>query len=198
MNRQYEKAIEPLVKARESSYLAREFLAMAYAQRGRLDDAKAETDSFLKALPDICLSFFRIYYAHHKREADRAHIIEALGRAGFPEWPFGYEGRAQDRLDGSTLKTLALGRTWVGHTGAGLQFMQEIGADGKVAFRSTQSLVTGNASVQDDMLCLKSAYHLMGRKRCGYVYRNPGGTLEENNAYVYVGPTDLLFFSPLR
>jgi len=198
MNRQYEKAIEPLEKAKESSFFAREYLAMVYAQLGRLDDAKVETDNLLKTFPDMCLSFNQVYYEHHKREADRAHIIEALRKAGVPEWPFGYEGRAQDRLDGSALKTLALGRTWVGQTGAGLQFMQEIGADGKFAFRSAQSLITGNASVQDDMLCLKSAHFLMGRKRCGYVYRNPGGTLKENNAYVYVSPSDLLFFSPLR
>ncbi|KKL47739.1 hypothetical protein LCGC14_2332510, partial [marine sediment metagenome] len=127
-----------------------------------------------------------------------AHLLDALRKAGLPEWPFGYEGRAEDRLDGSALKTLALGRTWVGQTSAGLQFMQEIGAEGKVAFRSTQSLITGNASMRGDILCLKSSYILMGRKRCGYVYRNPGGTLEENNAYVYVSPTVLMFFSPVR
>ena len=85
MNRQYEKAIEPLEKARESSYLARQHLAMAYAQLGRLDDAKVEIDSLLKAVPEDCLSFYRIYYAHHKREADRAHMIEALRKAGLPE-----------------------------------------------------------------------------------------------------------------
>jgi adenylate cyclase len=198
MNRQYEKAIEPLEKARESSYFAREYLAGSYAQLGRMDDAKIEIDSLLKVYPNMCLSFYWVYYAHHRREADRAHLLDALRKADLPEWPFGYEGRAEDRLDGSALKTLALGRTWVGQTSAGLQFMQEIGADGKVAFRSTQSLITGNASVQDDMLCLKSAYLLMGRKRCGYVYRNPGGTLENNNAYVYVSPTVLMFFSPVR
>jgi TolB-like protein/class 3 adenylate cyclase/cytochrome c-type biogenesis protein CcmH/NrfG len=198
MNRQYEKAIEPLEKAQESSFFAREYLAMAYAQLGRSDDAKVEIDSLLKAIPENCLSFYRVAYAHHKRETDRVHLLDALRKAGLPEWPFGYEGRAEDRLDGSALKTLALGRTWVGQTSTGLQFMQQIGADGKVVYRSTQSLITGNASVQGDMLCLKSAHYLMGRKRCGYVYRNPGGTLAENNKYVYVSPTSLLFFSPVR
>jgi TolB-like protein/class 3 adenylate cyclase/Flp pilus assembly protein TadD len=198
MNRQYAKAIEPLEKARESSFFARAYLAMTYAQLDRLADAKVAIDSMLKMWPGMCLSFYGVYHEHHKREADRAHIIEALRKAGLPEWPFGYEGRAEYRLDGIELKTLTLGRTWVGHTGAGLKFMQEISADGKVAYRSKQSFITGNASVQGDMLCLKSVYFLMGRNRCGYVYRNPGGTLEENNAYVYVSPTDLMFFSPLR
>ena len=198
MNRQYDKATEPLEKARESSYLAREHLAMVYAQLDRSDDAKAEIEIILEAIPNNCLSFYRIYYSHYKREADRAHLLDALRKAGLPEWPFGYEGSPEDRLDGSALKTLAFGRTWVGNTSAGLQFMQEISADGKVAYRSTQSFITGNALVQDDMLCLISPYYLMGRKRCGYVYRNPRGTPEENNAYVYVSPTDLMFFSPVR
>ena len=198
MNRQYEKAIEPLEKARESSYLARQHLAMAYAQLGRLENAKAEIESLLKEMPADCLAFYRIFLAHHKRETDRAHMIEALRKAGLPEWPFGYVGRTEDRIEGSALKTLAFSRTWIGHTSTGLQFMQEIGTDGKVAFRSEQSLITGNASVQDDMLCIKSAHYLFDRELCGYVYRNPEGTLEENNAYVYVSPTAVMFFSPVR
>ena len=195
MNHQYEKAIEPLEKAREASYFAREFLVMAYAQLGRLDDAKAKIKDLL---PDTNLSWYRISYAHYKREEDRAHLLDALHKAGVPEWPFGYEGRVEDRLDGSEIKRLAFGRTWVGHTGAGMQFIQEISADGKVSYRSAQSFSTDNASVQSDMLCLKSAAYLMGRERCGYVYRNPGGTFEEKNEYVYVGVTALMFFSPVR
>ena len=161
-------------------------------------DSLVTDESLLKEIPAECLAVNRLILAHHKRETDRAHMIEALRKAGLPEWPFGYEGRTEDRLKGSALKTLALGRTWIGHTSTGLQFIQEIGTDGKVAFRSEQSLITGNASVQDDMLCLKSAHYLMGRNLCGYVYRNPEGTLEENNAYVYVSPTAVMFFSPVR
>jgi hypothetical protein len=57
------------------------------------------------------------------------------------------------RLDDAKaeIKRLALGRTWVGHTGAGMQFIQEISADGKVAYRSAQSFISDNASVQGDM-----------------------------------------------
>jgi TolB-like protein/class 3 adenylate cyclase/cytochrome c-type biogenesis protein CcmH/NrfG len=194
INRQYEKALEPLEKARAASYVAREHLAMTYAQLGRLDDAKAEIADLL---PDTNLSWYRISYAHYKREEDRARLLDALRKAGVPEWPFGYEGRVKDRLDGNSIKTLALGRTWVGHNHAGLQFIQEISADGKFAYRSVQSFITGQASVQGDMFCLKSEY-LMGRDRCGYVYRKPGGTRAEKNEYVYVGATALMFFSPVR
>jgi len=194
INRQYEKAIEPLEKARAASYIAREYLVMAYAQLGRLDDAKAEVDGFW---PDLSLSYYRVLYMHYKREEDRTLLLDALRKAGVPEWPYGYEGRVKDRLDGNSIKTLALGRTWAGHNPAGIQFIQEIGEDGKFAYRSEQSFVTGQASVQGDMLCLKSEY-LMGRKRCGYVYRKPGGTPTEKNEYVYVGATALMFFSPVR
>ena len=197
MNHQYENAIEPLFKAREASILAREYLAMTYAQLGRLDEAKVQVDALVKVFPSTSVSYYRVYYAHHKREEDRVHILEGLRRAGVPEWPFGYEGRSEDRLDGSAIKTLSFGQTWIGNIHAGSQFIQEIGKDGKVAYRSEQSLVTGTASVEADMLCLKSAY-FMGRKRCGYLYRNPKGTLEEKNEYIYVRPTLLMFFSPVR
>ena len=198
INRQYEKAIEPLEKARAASYIAKEHLVMAYAQLGRLDDAKAEVDDLVNGLrPDTSLSYYRVLYMHYKRKEDRTLLLDALRKAGVPEWPFGYEGEVKDRLDGNSIKTLALGRTWVGHNPAGIQFIQEIGEDGKFAYRSDQSFVTGQASVQGDMLCLKSEY-LMGRKRCGYVYRKPGGTPTEKNEYVYVGATALMFFSPVR
>ena len=197
INHQYENAIEPLFKAREASILAREYLAMTYAQLDRLDEAKVQVDALVKVIPSTSVSYYRVYYAHHKREEDRVHILEGLRRAGVPEWPFGYEGRSEDRLDGSAIKTLSFGQTWIGNIHAGSQFIQEIGKDGKVAYRSEQSLVTGTASVEADMLCLKSAY-FMGRKRCGYLYRNPKGTLEEKNEYIYVRPTLLMFFSPVR
>ena len=196
VNHQYEKAIEPLFKASEASNLAREYLAMAYAQLDRPDDAKAQVDALLKMIPSTSLSYYRVYFEHHKREEDRIHLLEALRKAGVPEWPFGYEGRVNDRLSGSAIKTLTFGRTWVGNNHPGSQFIKEIGKDGVFAYRSSKSFITGAASVQDDMLCLTSAY-LMGRKRCGYVYRYPEGTLEEKNEYVYVGATVLLFFSPV-
>jgi TolB-like protein/Tfp pilus assembly protein PilF len=197
MNHRYEKAIEPLFKAREASMLAIEYLAMTYAQLGRLDEAKVQVDALLKVIPGTSVSFYRVYYAHHKREEDRVHILEGLRRAGVPEWPFGYDGRVEDRLDGSAIKTLLFGWTWIGQNPAGIQFIQEIGEDGKFAYRSVQSFITGQASVREDMLCLKSE-HLMGRECCGYVYRKPGGTRAEKNEYVYVGATTLMFFSPVR
>jgi len=197
MNRQYKKAIEPLLKASEASILAREYLAMTFAQLDRLDDAKVPVDAMLKLIPSTSLAYYRVYFAHHKREEDRIHLLEALRKAGVPEWPFSYEGRVEDRLDGSAIESLTLGRTWIGNIHAGPQFIQEIGKDGKFAYRSVLSFITGAAAVQDDMLCLKSA-HLMGRKRCGYVYRNSRGTLEGKNEYLYVGPTVLMAFSLVR
>jgi len=194
INRQYEKAIEPLEKARAASNIAKEHLAMTYAQLGRLDDAKVVIDSMW---PDTSLSFYRVLYMHYKREEDRVQLLDALRKAGLPEWPFGYEGLVKDRLDGNSIRRLTLGRTWVGQNPAGIKFIQEIGEDGKFAYRSNQSFITGQASVKGDMLCLKSEY-LMGRERCGYVYRTPGGMRAEKNEFVYVGATALMFFSPER
>jgi adenylate cyclase len=198
MNRQYKRALEPLMKARESCNFAREFLAMTYAQLDRLDDAKVEIENLLEKYPDMCLAFMQIAHDRYKRETDRVHILDALSKAGLPPWPSGFEGLAENRLDGNALKKLAHGRTWVGHTSRDLNFIQEIGEDWKFAFRSPETLMTGVASVQRDRLCLNSEFVLFSHERCGHVYRNPGGTLENKNAYVYVNPTNLLFFSPVH
>ena len=146
----------------------------------------------------MALAYSRIAFERFKRETDRVHNLDAARKAGLPEWPYGYEGNVQNRLDASGVKALALGRTWVGHTKIGEQFIQDIGKNGRFAFHSTNSLITGHALVQGDTICLKSELILFNRERCGHVYRNPEGALENNNAYVYVNPTDLLYFSPAR
>jgi TolB-like protein len=197
MNHQYDKAIAPLLKAGEASFLAREYLAMTYAQLDQLVDAKVWVGALLKEIPSTSLSYYRVYYEHHKREEDRIHLLDALRKAGVPEWPFGYMGRLEDRLYGNEIKTSAFGRTWVGNIHAGSQFIQEVGNDGKFAYRSVNSFIIGSASVQDDMLCLKSEY-LMGRKGCGYVYRNPNGSFAEKDEYIYVAPTVVMLFSTLQ
>jgi len=194
-NRQYEKAIGPLEKARDAGvYL--ETLAMAYAQLGRLDEARAEVDKILKTFPGANLAYYRVLHVHHKLEEDLDHRLGALRKAGVPEWPLGFEVRPEDRLDGSAIEALTFGRTWIGHSVInGAPFLQEISQDGKLAYRDTSNFVTGTAWVDGDTLCQQNEAFLIGRKNCGYVYRNADGTPEEKNEYVYVNVYAINYFS---
>jgi tetratricopeptide (TPR) repeat protein len=194
-NRRYDEAIEQLEKTREAGVDYREELAMTYAQLGRFDEAKRTVESLFNLFPFANLAYFRVLYAHHKREEDLEHRIEALRAAGFPDWPYGYQPRLEDRLDRDSLDALTFGRTWEGHDGADARFVQQFNQDGRVAFRSRASLLVGTARLNDDMLCVKFPAALLNREDCGYVYRTPEDTPEGATEFVRVALGDIYYFS---
>ncbi len=197
--RQYERAIESLKRARDAMptvFSVREGLAVSYAQLDRLGEAKAEVDVLLKKWwPKMNLAYYRVILRHYKREEDRDHIVNALRKAGVPEWPFGYEGRQEDRLAGSAIRALLFGRTRIGHRENRVPWSIEYSEDGKWVYREPSFVATGRAWVEGDMLCKETEMILMGRKFCGYLYQNPDGTPEERNEYVYVYPLSVTYFS---
>jgi tetratricopeptide (TPR) repeat protein len=198
MDRRYERATELLEKAREAmptNAAVHEQLAMAYAQLGRLDEARAEVNEMLTKRPWLNLAYLRLFYAYHKRPEDLDHRIEALRKAGMTKWPFGYEGRAEDRLDTDAIKTVTFGRTWKGYGGDGAPFVKQIGEDGTVAYRDPSHYLSGFASVEGGMICWQYSAFLMGRKYCSRLYRNPDGTPEERNEYVKVSVFRIAYFS---
>lgn len=194
-NRQYEKAIELLEKARSGGVLYFNTLAMTYAQLGRVDEARTVVDEIRKRVPFVNLNYYRVLSKHYKREEDREHRIASLRKAGIPEWPFGYEGRAEDLLDEHTVRDLVFGRTWVGQRADDVPFIQEITNDGKVAIRTPASLMAGEAWVEEGMLCYDLPTSFTSRSFCGYLFRNPTGTSEQKNEYVQVGVAGVSFFS---
>ncbi len=111
------------------------------------------------------------------------------------KWPFGFEGRDEDRLDGNSLMALAIGQTWVGKHARGVAFIQAIDNAGNVAYRSANSFLTGIAQVQQNMLCQKFDGYFSDRVLCGYVYRNSAAADEADEDYVYVSPESLKYFS---
>ena len=94
------------------------------------------------------------------------------------------------------IKALVFGRTWQGHLGSKVKFVQEFGKDGSFAIYTGSSLNTGIATVNDDLLCLSGVYR--GQDTCGSVYRNPEGSAEQQNEYIYVIPNRLFNFSAVK
>ena len=84
-------------------------LPMTYAQLGRLEDAKAEIDHMAKYWTTANLAYYRTLIDHHKRDEDLEHRLHALRKAGLPEWPLGFEGHPEDRLDGEEVEALVFG-----------------------------------------------------------------------------------------
>jgi len=196
----YARAIETLERARAEA-LRREvgisgLLAAAYARAGRLNEARDVAAEARRTTPVISIELWRVQYAHFRNGQDLEHLLEAMRDAGIPEWPFDFRADDRDRLSGADISHLAFGRTWEGRTEAGESALLQFGRDGKTAFRTPTQIVTGTAFVDRDMLCEQSENVLLGRPRCGPVYRRTHGAAEP--AYTYVNAFTVFHFSPVE
>jgi tetratricopeptide (TPR) repeat protein len=188
MNHRYAEAIEVLEKGENvaKSDFGLETLAAANARIGRMDEARDAIETLLERWPGHSLASVRVAYAHHAREEDLAHRLDALRLAGLSEWPYGFQGDPEHRLKGDAIDALTFGRTWIGErTGFG-SFMQYTDAKGAFVERGPSHRLAGTASRKGDLLCLETPGVLLGRPHCGPIYRNPGGTPESQDEYIYL------------
>jgi adenylate cyclase len=200
-DRQYERAIEALEQARAdllTSEAVLEFLAAANAHLGRLDTARTVREALIEVFPVANRAYFRLRYLHFKRKADLDHHLEGLRKAGLAPWPFGFQGRLEDRLSGSAIEALAFGKAWKGAHRNGVPFVQEITEAGAFAYSSANSFLTGTLWVEGDQLCQRIEGYLLGRALCGYVYHNTDQGLGGEHGYVYVAPESVKYFSVSR
>ena len=159
MNHQYEKALQALsqVQPEERSDLGLETLAMANARLGRMAEAhdavcsNPEEDPLGRTSPA-----YRVVYAHHRRQQDLDHRLDALRLAGFPEWSFDFRGREEDRLDASAIRALTGDQTWVGHQHNGAPFVMELSANGDFALSSQNGMIAGAFTLEDNLFCTRS------------------------------------------
>lgn len=197
-NHQYERSLEELQKGSAAGVDYLETLSAVYIKLGRLAEAQAAARKLLKIDVAGNLEFFRVQFSHYQRKEDLDQLLDALRAAGVPEWPYGYQGKPEHRLDDHEVIALTFGRTWVGRGDRDRPFIQEISKDGTLAYRDTATLITGVVSTEGNKLCQQNNAFLMGRKHCGYIYRNPDGTLENKDEYIYVSPYAIYRFSPKR
>lgn len=193
------EAIKTLEKARDDAPGLDDIqllLAAAYAQAGRMDDARKAADAFLGSDRFASIAYQRLNFADLRVEADREKLLRLFSKAGFPDWPYDFRGDERDRLSGPEISRLALGHTLRGKVHSGSPAIMQIGTDGTMAFRSLTLMVTGKAFITEGMLCqLTDSLVALGRADCGPVYRHKGSDGEPD--YVYVNATNVFYFSPV-
>jgi adenylate cyclase len=187
-NGQYDAAALSLQKV----HWFRRAKLMTYGQLGRVEEAKALRN---KMPVFFNLGWFRARHAHYKRAQDMAHMIDGLRKAGVPENAFGFEGSAQNRLDSEALEKLTVGQAWSGIDNQGGRFVQQISADGRIAFKNDTTLLVGTVWIEQDMFCVKFRSNLLGRNDCGYVYRNQEGSRDQQSEYVWAATGAIYYFS---
>jgi len=122
----------------------------------------------------------------------QALIIDALGQAGLPEWPFGFTADEQDRLNGAEIASLVLGHTLQGQLEPdGQPAILQIGRDGKAGFRTMTRMLTETIYIDRDLLCEQSE-NLFGRPDCGPVYKRSDAA---GKGYSYVNSGKVFHFS---
>lgn len=172
---------------------AREYLAAAYAHDGQPEAARREAAKLLELFPESSLTYYTYLYDYWNGSDLRYHL-DGLQQAGITPWPFGFEGRHDDRIGDAALKDLTTDKTWIGKHKNGTEFMQFFDQAGNTAYRSSNTNITGIVEVRGNQLCEKFEGYFLDRMTCGYVYRNQGGE-EPAAQYVHVTPQALKFFS---
>ena len=188
LSKQYAEAALSLEKV----FWYRTARLMTYGQLGRTEDAKAV---LAETAPFINLNWLRTLFAHYQRKQDVDLMIDGLRKGGVPENPFGFEGSAKDRLDSHALKTLAVGKTWSGFNSFGTAFTQQMFVDGRIVFTNSNAMQVGSAWLMQDRFCVKYRSNLLGRNDCGYIYRNPDGSRDQQNEYVWAAAGAIYYFS---
>lgn len=84
LQKDYDGAIASLNKADQLAVWDRRFLAASYAQLGRQDEAKVQVEAVLESDPKFSISKFKSKL-RYRRDDDKAHFLEGLKKAGFPE-----------------------------------------------------------------------------------------------------------------
>jgi Flp pilus assembly protein TadD len=194
LNGDLTNAVETLEKARAQAPGADDvhsLLAAAYATAGRMDEARAAAAEALR-LGAISVESYRMELSYLRNGEDIEAVLAGLRKAGFHQWPSGFQGDERDRLSGGNISRLVYGHTLRGKLNADLPAILQVGKDGDFVFRSTALLYTGRAFVDGDRLCVQSESAGMGRPGCGPVYRRPAG---EEWAFIYVHGSYAFYFS---
>jgi hypothetical protein len=172
---------------------------MTLAELGRLDEAKriARKDFLSRNFARWwSVAYLRHIWDHHKREEDLERLVSAARKAGFPEWPGGFDAENLKHLDGGAIRDLLFGKVWTGQSQIEYEhFVQKTTDDGKVEYRHQGRFWHGTVSVEEDRLCYDIPGIPLSRRFCGRVYRNPDGTPDERNEYVLVDMIDVHNFS---
>ena len=195
---QYERAVDVLLRAsleRQDSEQVWTFLLAAYGLQGQEEQAAEALTGLFNVYPNMNREYIRARENYFRRPEDLEHLLRGLAQAGLPEWPFDFRGVEADLLDAEELREVVEDQTWVGNHLNGVEFFQQATSSGSLAYRSENSFQTGSAKFDSNRLCQQFDDDILNNFTCGYVYRNPKGSVETHDEYIVVMPGTLRFFS---
>ena len=173
-----------------SSYL---YLAATYAHLGRKKEAQEALDN-LGAWIHTLRQWMYSWPYKDPEVAER--LADGLLKAGMSGEHSGYyKILEKNRLTGEEIRKLVFGREIQTFCpGIGLDSVNRA-KDGTV---KPARYGPGKSRIQDDMLCDKWDSLFEGLEYCGTIFRNPEGTQEMNDEYIYVTDFQICELSPVE
>lgn len=174
---------------------------MAYAQAGRVEEARAKFDIGFKGFPPAIknVRWFMTNWPFKDLQVTE-RFAEGYVKAGLPGEPSGfYKISEENRLTGEEMRNLFLGRKVTGFDlGSGKQWWVERSVDGKATIRDGDKTESGKSWIEDNMLCDQWDNLYEGLKDCWAVYRNPEGSPEKYDEFLGAPGYGIYPFSQIK
>jgi TolB-like protein/class 3 adenylate cyclase len=179
-------------------YSGLRLLVSVYGHLGRNADADAIKERLKPLMADAGDSEFSgIHMASafpFRNFADTERLLEGLRKAGVPELPNGVDPKSETRLTGAEIKALIFGHTIEGREReTGNAYRRQTAMDGTADVTvGTPMGYPFSTTVEGDFFC---NWSLNVGRGCGAMFRNPGGTREQRNEYLFIRPWNSFEFS---
>jgi TolB-like protein len=191
---QYEKAaafLERALKHKPEFLEPYSYLAASYAHIGREQKARVALNHFIGNIgmrsPDLRQI---MSYTPFKDPEIADRFAVGLIKAGLPGEPTEYYRIYEaNKLTGEEVRKLTFGRTVTGFVQGKRQSWFDIAKDGRAKYRGPMGFDKGNFLIDGDLFCCQMQGMTKGLKFCGLFFRNPEGTIDRKNEYLWV--TDL-------
>ncbi len=175
------------------------YLAAAYGQLGKADEAQAEIARIKNKQRAEAWSYsvLSVDSWAFKSEKIRRQFRVGLRKAGLEEIPWGFDPGSPDLVRGADLRAVYVGRTIKGTDAqSGQDRWISIARDGMATSRIGDLVDTGVVDGwRDDKLCI----WWQGEGRvCVVTFRNPNGAPERFDEYLYVYFGGVIPFSPIE
>jgi tetratricopeptide (TPR) repeat protein len=193
--------LEKALKLNPKGTLIYRVLAVAYAQTGRVQEAKKMLDIGFKAWPPEMKNLRFVMYFSPTADLERLErLAEGYLKAGLPGEPSGfYKISPEQKLTGEEIMNLVFGYKVTGVSlRTGKQWWVERSSDGEATIRNGDEYDTGRSWIENDMICDQWANLYEGLKDCWPVFRNPEGTPEKNDVYLGVPDYGIYPFSQVK
>ena len=197
----FDEAIVSLANADPEDLQRAFLLAAAHGHLGHRQEAEAaklEIKRLMRERDEPPSALRAVGHFPFKQKADMERLLTGLRAAKVPDLPFDYPFGLQDRLTADQLQQLVFGHELQGHRPAtGEPYSRMTTADGtaKVSIGSS-FLANGPSRIDLDFMC--TLFDTDFDATCAAVFRNPKGTREELNEFVWMSAVDHVEFSQTK